>query len=135
MTVVGAADALAGEVMTTVVNDRMGNVSHHSFDGRNRLVRVEQFTGRAKPKQPSSLTQNRPGAKLRASDPDSYVTRMFWNADDRNTLEVQPGGSMVERVFEFDLDPQADPRTRGNLRELRRVAGPMGGDQQELVDL
>ena len=131
---IGTADAVAGEVMTTVENDPEGNVSHHSFDGRNRPVLVERFTGQAKPKQPSTLTHNRPGAKLRASDPDSYVTRMFWSEDDRNTLVVLPGGNMVERVFQYDIDPGADPRTRGNLRELRRIAGLMGGSQQELVE-
>lgn len=128
-----ASRALAGEVVTAVVNDRMGNVCHHSFDQRNRLVREERFTGRARPRRPSGLEFNRPTGKLRASDPDSYVTLHSWNADDRCVLTVQPSGSSVLRVHEFDLNPLAAPRARGNLRELRRLAGPLGGDQAELV--
>ena len=58
-----------------VVNDAMGNVTHHSFDSHNRLVRVQQFTGRANADRRSTPALNRPGDGLRSEDPDSFVTR------------------------------------------------------------
>lgn len=128
------ARSISGEVVTAVVNDRMGNVSHHSYDGRNRPVRHETFTGRAASNQRTTLTQNRPSGKLRPSDPDSFVIERFWNDDDREVLTVYPAGGSVARTFEFDLDPLADPRARGNLRVSRQLPGPLGGDQAVLED-
>ena len=131
---VSPSTSLSGEVVTAVVNDRMGNVHHHSHDGRNRPVRHEAFTGRAVANQPSTLRLNRPGAKLRPTDPDSFVTERFWNTDDREVLTVLPAGGSVSRTYEFDLDPQADPRARGNVRLRRRDPGFLGGAQASLED-
>src|SRR5262249_22311321 len=80
-------------VMRTIVKDRMGNVSEHFFDKKNRLVRLRQFTGRAIADQPTTPLDNRPKNPLRASDPDFYETVFEWTDDSLQRRIIYPNGN------------------------------------------
>jgi RHS repeat-associated protein len=117
--------------LKAVVNDRVGNVAEFFYDSRNRPVAHRIFTGRADPNQPTTETANRPLGKLRGDDPDLFETRFEWNANSKLTRVLYPGGNSMERVYESDLNPDADWTSRGNLRLVRRRPGSAGGDQDE----
>jgi len=131
---VSPADGGDGAVLLALLNDRVGNVSERRYDARGRCVTVRRFTGRADPDQPTTTTHNRPVDPLRPDDPPYFETRWEWNADSLPVRVVYPNGNSVERVHELELDPQAPRRARGNLRELRRLPGPLGGDQPEITE-
>jgi len=59
-----------------IINDPIGNVTECYYDTRNRCVKLQEFTGRAKPGESVTDSVNRPAGKLRSSDPDYYETRM-----------------------------------------------------------
>jgi RHS repeat-associated protein len=124
-----------GAVMRAIVNDRMGHVSASWFDARNRLVMLREYTGTANPDQPTTATTNLPANPLRADDPPFFQTVNSYNDDSLVTLTVYPNGNSVQKVYELALDPAAARRSRGNLREMRRNPGLLGGDQSQLVDL
>jgi YD repeat-containing protein len=116
-------------VMKTIVNDRAGNVSEHSFDSLNRLVSVREFTGRAAPGQPTTETANRPVNPLRPDDPAFFLTGFEWNNDSLCTRIIHPAGNSQEFLYERDFEPDAAPRMKGNLRVHRRIAlGDVDGD-------
>jgi YD repeat-containing protein len=118
-----------------VTNDRVGNVHHYRFDRNNCLVAVRQFTGRADPDLPTTLTTNLPTGKLRVTDPDWFDTKFAWNKDLLCTNQTLPSGSSTEFVYEREQNPSASRLTLGNLRERRRLPGSLGGNQPELVEL
>ena len=122
-------------VIKAIVNDRVGNVKEYSFDVNNRLVLQREYTGRANPDQPTTETVNRPTNKLRPTDPDFFETRYEWNADAKPTRVLYPNGNSVELVYELALNANAPRRSRGNLRQERRLPGPLGGDQTEIIEL
>ena len=122
-------------VMLAIINDRVGNVQEHKFDAENRLVLRRDYTGRADADQYTDLTQNRPMGKLRPDDPDFFVTRYSYNVDSQLTRIEHPEGNITERVYQVDLDPTSPRRSRGNMRQLRRIPGARGGDQTEIVEL
>ncbi len=121
-------------ITKAIVNDRVGNVSECYFDAGNRPVLHREFTGRAVPDQPTTDTTNRPQNPLRPDDPAFYDTRQEWNIDSLVTRVVYPNGNSTESTYERDLNPAAPPRFRGNLRICRKLPGPLGGDQPELVE-
>jgi len=128
----------AGVALVVVVNDRVGNVSEHSFDRRGRRLELRQYTGRADPAQFTTLVSNRPTGKLRPDDPDFYETRWTYDRDALVRREVAPNGTVVERRFEHHLDPFAPWTARGNLRELRRLPGshqPAGDQPAGVIEL
>lgn len=114
---------LPSAVLKTVVNDRVGNVSEHFFDAGNRLLALRQFTGRADPRLPTTEVSNRPRNPLRPNDPAYFETRYDYNSDSQVRRIWHPNGNQSEFVYESDLDPQAEPETRGNLRLVRRSPG------------
>jgi RHS repeat-associated protein len=128
-TVTGFASSGLYRIIVTV-NDRVGNVSEYSYDALNRMVRAREFTGRAPdPDGPTSGSQNLPVGKIRPDDPDVFETNYEFNADSLLTRAVFPNLNEVQNVYEVELDPAAAPRMRGNLREVHRLPGPLGGDQ------
>lgn len=108
-------------VLKVILRDRVGNVKELFYDRRNRLVIRREFTGRADPAVPVTETSNRPTAPLRASDPVYFETRYVWNAESLIRMVTHPRGDKVIYTYESDRNPDASPRTRGNLRHLRRV--------------
>lgn len=118
-------------VMQTILNDRVGNVSEHFFDSRNRLVMRREFTGRADPAQPVTAVGNRPVNPLRPSDPVYFEWRYSYNNDAMVTQELRPNGNFIQYVYEGDLNPGADAESRGNLRFRRFFPGAHlpAGDQ------
>jgi YD repeat-containing protein len=120
-------------VVKTIVNDRVGNVSERSYDARNRLVLLREFTGRAVPGQPTTETVNRPMNPLRTNDPPFFETRFEWNVDSLPARIVFPNGNSVSNTYELALNPAASRRSRANLRVVHVLPGPLGGDQTELL--
>ncbi len=126
-------------VLKTIVNDRNGNVTEYFWDNRNRNVKVREFTGRADAAKPTTELSNRPAGKIREDDPSYFETRYEFNDDSLLTRKTLPNGNVIEYVYESDLDPNADPRSRSNIRikRLRPGTHTPAGDQpfiQELYD-
>ncbi len=118
-------------VNKTIVNDRRGLVMEYLYDEANRLVSYREFTGFAVPDQVTTETDNRPTGKLRATDPDFFETVHEWNADHLLVRTIQPNGTIIEKVYEGDINPNAGPRTRSNLVATRLLPGSHrpAGDQ------
>ncbi len=123
--------ANAETVTKTIVNDRNGQVKEYFYDRRNRMVRMREYTGRARADEPTTESSNRPVGRLRASDPEYFETRYEWNEDSLQTRVILPNGTITEYVYESDLNPGAPARSRGNLRILRQLPGAheLRGDQ------
>lgn len=107
----------------TILNDRNGNVNEYYFDTQNRLVELREYTGRANPTSPTNSLTNRPIHKLRTTDPDFFETKYTYNQDSLVTEIVHPNGNITQNVYEGDVNPNANPRFRGNLRISRRLPG------------
>jgi RHS repeat-associated protein len=120
-------------VVEAIVNDRVGNVREYSYDAMNRLTVRKEFTGRADPNMRTEQGFNRPTGKLRPDDPDSHDFFYAYNEDSMLTCIEQPENDRVEILFP-PRDPNSSRRSWGNLLELRRVPGPRGGDQAEIVE-
>lgn len=121
-------------IVKAILNDRVGNVSEYLYDAANRCVDQRLFTGRAVPGQWTTETQNRPANPVRTNDSPFFETQFEWNADLLLTTVLYPNGNSIHRVYESDLNPQGDPRARGNLRIQTRWPGPLAGDQSQLVE-
>jgi RHS repeat-associated protein len=103
-------------VVLATLNDRVGNVSEHAFDGRNLRVRLREFTGRAAPGSPVSGAAFAPAAPaLRPTDPTFYETRWTYNADLHATRIEHPRGNVTEYAYEGDGSLGVDPRRRANI--------------------
>ena len=123
-------------VSKAIVNDRVGNVSEHSYDALNRAVLHRVYAGRApNPNGPTTENANRPTNPLRPGDPSFFETRREYNEDALVTRVDYPNGNSTNNVYELELNPEAPRRSRGNLRELHQLPGPLGGDQAEIVQL
>ena len=107
------------------VNDPVGNVSELSYDIRNRCVTLREFTGRAAAGVPVSDQENRPYGRLRLTDPDFFETRYSWNNESLCIGAALPGGNVLSRVYEADLNPAAPPRKRGDLRTFHQDPGSL----------
>jgi YD repeat-containing protein len=123
------------EPFRVVAVDLAGNVEESSYDAKNRLVRLREFTGRSDPAIPVTDSQNRPQGKLRPGDPEFFESTCEWNDDSLVTRRVFPEKNGVEYVYQADLDPGAPPRQRANLREVRRRPGPGGAAEDAIVEL
>ena len=122
--------------MRCVVNDPVGDVTECFYDARNRCVKLQEFTGRAKPGARVTATANRPAGKVRAGDPDVYETRWSWNNDSLCTVAVGPGGQQVQCVYESDFDPATRARKRADCRVVReRASSPVDLDGDGVADL
>ncbi|HRX86346.1 MAG TPA: DUF6531 domain-containing protein, partial [Phycisphaerae bacterium] len=121
-------------VTRCIVNDRNGHVSERLYDKLNRCVSLREYTGTADPDKATSSSVNRPANKLRASDPDFYETRFAYNGDSLLARVVDPDGSVAEYTYAGDEDFLAPARSKANVRRCRKLPGPRGGDQQEIVE-
>jgi len=120
--------------LRVIRNDRVGNVEEWFYDSCNRAVMIREFTGRANPVLVTTDTANRPTGQVRATDPVFFETRYTWSEDALPTLVVFPNGNSIQNVYELHLNPLAGRRSRGNLREVHRVPGPLGGDRAQIVE-
>lgn len=120
-------------VILVIENDRKGNVREDLYDAKNNHVIERHYTGRANENLPTTSTSNRPGAPLRATDPAFFETRWQYSADGLVTRVDHPEGNFTQNVYEIDLNPAADPISRGNLREVHRNAGPRGSLSQAVI--
>ena len=118
-------------VMKTIIRDRVGDVKEYFFDAMNRAVRRREYTGRADPTQPTTELSNRPTGPLRPTDPEYFETIFAWNQDSLQTNVIYPNGNLTENVYEGDMDTNAPPRSRGNLRSTQMLPGTYSpaGDQ------
>lgn len=126
-------------IVKATTNDRVGDVEECLYDARNRAVIRREYTGRAPDADgPTDLDQslNVPVNPVRGGDdPPAFVIGWLYNADSLITRTNYANGNATVRVYESDLDPSAPARSRGNLRELHRQPGPLGGDQAEITQL
>jgi RHS repeat-associated protein len=122
-----------GGGVKAILNDGMGNVKEFTYDALGEGIIFDELTGRADPELPTTETENRPGPRLRPEDPERFrTTYEYENADFLMTRKVFP--NFNEEQFVYDTANTAR-RSQGNLLEHRRLAGPLGGDQAEHVDL
>lgn len=120
-------------VIKVIENDRKGNVREDFYDAKNNHVIERHYTGRAIENLPTTLTSNRPSNPLRATDPAFFETRWQYNADSLVTRVDHAEGNFTQHVYEIDLNPAADPISRGNLRQVHRNAGPRGSLSQTVI--
>lgn len=113
------------------INDREGHVKELFYNDHNRGVMCRQLTGLADPDQPTTRTANRPTGKLRPTDPDFFETRWTHNGDGLVTEVVYPNLNSTLQTYDEGND---SPRSRGNLLERRHLPGPLGGDQDVLLE-
>jgi RHS repeat-associated protein len=118
-------------VVKAIVNDRVGNVREFFYDAAGRGVVFDFYTGRANPDQPTTDSANRPMNPLRATDPALFRTTYSYNKDSLIAAIAYPNLSEVQMTYD-DLNPIR--RAQGNMTEQRRLPGPLGGDQPELVE-
>jgi YD repeat-containing protein len=125
--------ANAFAAVRATVTDGMGDVTEYSYDGVNRPVMVREYTGRGEPGQPTDISDdlNPPRSPLRSSDPPFFETRFEYNRDSLCTRVVFP--NLNSERFTYDSG-NSDVRARGNLLERRRVPGPLGGHQSQIVE-
>lgn len=122
-------------IMAAIVNDRNRNVKEYFYDAKDRCVLMKAYTGRARRNSATSATANRPVRPLRDSDSDFFEVGYEWNSDSLLTRILHSNGSVTERDYEANSNPNAERRLRGNLRAVRLLPGPLGGDQTSLVQL
>jgi YD repeat-containing protein len=138
--------------LKVIVNDRMGNVVEHFFDGGGRNIMIREFTGRApNPRAPTTELANRPVNRLREDDPPYFETRHQYNLDAKVIRTWHAGGAITEYGYEggygtntffavvgrpTSWNPSTPPRKRSQLVEIRRKVGthPVGADQTELLE-
>ncbi|HXH26046.1 MAG TPA: RHS repeat-associated core domain-containing protein, partial [Vicinamibacterales bacterium] len=117
--------------LRVIMNMRDGAVKEAFYNAANLGVMYQEYTGFADPDQPTTTDTNRPTGKLRASDPMLFEHRWSYEASGLVSTITFPSGAQLVRVYDT-LNP--DVRARGNMIERRRLAGPLGGDQTELVE-
>ncbi len=123
-------------VVRTIINDRRGLVKEYFYDEANRLVVFREYTGFADRSRPTTATTNRPEGKTRSSDPEFFETVFEWNEQHLLTRTILPNGNIQERVYEGDLNPNADQKTAANLVATRLLPGTHtpGGDQSVIEE-
>ena len=120
-------------VVKCIVKDGVGNVTELFYDAQNRCVRQLEYTGRAIPDLPTTEQANRPGKKLRDSDPDFFETRWSWNLDSLCTLVTEPRGNSTEVIHQRAFNQNSSrsnnaKRHDGDVRVVRERACCSGAD-------
>ena len=82
-------------MLVVIVNDRNGNVRERYYDAGNRLLEQRDYTGRADPRQPTTLVANRPAGKLRANDPAFFRTVWSYNEDSLIEIVTEAGQAIL----------------------------------------
>ncbi len=118
----------------TTVIDRKGNVAAYEENILGATVSYHEFTGRLDPAlDRETLCSQIPSVdplfpqipKLRPEDPDVFTTTYGYNADGKRTRVTPPEANEVRYLYDT-LNPNRFQQ--GNLLEIRRAAGPRGGD-------
>ena len=91
-----------------IETDRKGFENIYTFNANGNVVRKEERTN-----------------GLRLSDPASFVTTYTYNADSLKTSETFPKGNGAKYVYD---SANPNPRSRGNLLQLRRKTGMAAAD-------
>jgi RHS repeat-associated protein len=116
------------------VNDRAGNVREIFYNASNETVLLRQFTGRSpNPDLPTDDASNRPVGRLRPGDPAFFESRYSYDSEFLLARIDRPNGGSTLYTYEAELTPGGPRVAQGNLRQLRRLAGPLGGDQTEIL--
>jgi RHS repeat-associated protein len=107
-------------VMKAQVVDRRGHLKDFLYDAGNRLVISREFPYGYHP-----------------SEPSVYEAKWTYNIDALPLRVDYPNGNFTENKYETDPmfgGPNAPRRSRGNLRQVTRNAGPLGGDQVSITE-
>jgi RHS repeat-associated protein len=118
-------------VIKTILNDREGHVKEFYYDENNYGLMFREFTGLAGPDMKTTENTNRPAGKLRPGDPEFFETRWAYNTQGLASEVIFP--NLNSTLLTYD-ETNLNPRLRGNLLEKRRLPGPLGGDQAEIVE-
>lgn len=118
-------------VVRTIVNDRVGNVKEAYFNGQNQGVMLQEYTGRANPDLPTTDVLNRPGPRLRPTDPPFFATRYQYNPNGLATQIGDPNGNTEQFLYDSG---NPSPRSRGNLLVHSWQPGPLGGAQPVITE-
>lgn len=106
-------DDPAAAVFQTTVTNRKGFVTEYTFNSLGNSLLTRQFT-----------------QGIRSGDPAFYPTVREFNRDGQLIRQLNPEGDSIE--FSFDQS-NPDRLQQGNLLRVRRLPGPRGGDQVEIV--
>ena len=99
---------------TCDVVDPLGRRARITLTSSGRVQAKAQFTGFSD----SSLTQT--SAKLRTSDPDSFVATFEYNNQGELTRQTMPRGNIIAWFFD---NGNASQRAKGNLLRTARLPG------------
>jgi len=100
-------------VFQNTVTNRNGNRTEYRFNQLGNIVRAIQFT-----------------RGVRAGDPPGFTNTFAYNADGELIGRTNAELDSAEHTF----DPaNPDRLQQGNLRQVRRLPGPRGGDQAQIV--
>lgn len=100
-------------VFQTTVTSRNGNGAEYWFNQLGNVVRQIQFT-----------------RGLRPGEPPGYTNLFEYNRDGELTRHLSPEGNSAENTYD---SANPDRFQQGNLLQVRRLPGPRGGDQTQLV--
>ena len=100
-------------VFQTVVTNRNGNAAEYRVNQLGNIVRQIQFT-----------------RGLRPGEPPGFTNQFEYNRDGETTRRINPEGDSVENTYDSG---NADRFQQGNLLMARRLPGPRGGDQAQLL--
>lgn len=103
----------ATAVFQNTVTNRNGDVTEYRFNQLGNIVRSIQFT-----------------RGIRAGDPAAYTNSFVYNQDGEMIGHTDAELATVEYTFNSG---NSNRLARGNLLQTRRLPGPRGGDQSELV--
>ena len=103
----------ATAVFETTVANRNGNMAEYRFNQLGNVVRQIQFT-----------------RGLRPGEPPGFTNQFEYNRDGEITHRINPEGDSVENTYD---SANSDRFQQGNLLQMRRLPGPRGGDQTQLL--
>ena len=109
---------------TTMV-DRNGNVSAYEHNLNGHRLKTTRYTGRVNPDNPWPISLT---GKLRASDPNSFVTASTFNANGEVLQETYPAGNYVTYTYDSG---NANIWSKGNLLAITKYRGPLTSDQTQ----
>lgn len=117
-----------------ILNDRVGNVKEYFYDALHRVVIEREYTGRANPDQPTTVSANRPTGRLRPEDPAYFETKYRWNKESQLSQITYPNGDVQVLVRDSDLNSKSAQRTHSNVRmRVHQRAGSSNGAAQALL--
>ena len=121
-------------IMRAVMNDRVGHVSEYGYDQHHRVTSSRDYTGSALADLPTTINpdSNLPTAPLRSYDPVYYEVTYLYNNDALPIQTTFQNGNQTLTTYD---SLNVDVRSRGNVTAKTLVAGPLGGDQQQITEI